>query len=235
MADAYGYQGTLNTQSLGTPFNSISFIAQSLINGMATATMVRVTAVHNTGDLSPVGLVDIQPLLNQQDGFGNPTPHNIIHNCPYMRMQGGTNAIIIDPQVGDTGLAVFNDKDISKIIANQQSNGGGASQLANPDSGRRNSFSDGMYFGGFLNGTPEQYIQFNTEGITITSPTSVTINAPLITLNGVVETTSTMAVTTSVTSPLIVGTTDVTFGGKSGINHTHSGVQTGGGNTGPPT
>lgn len=38
----------------------------------------------------------------------------------------------------------------------------------------------------------------------------------------------------SVTAPLITGTTNVTFGGKSGIGHTHSGVQTGGGNTGVP-
>jgi hypothetical protein len=229
-----GFQGTLNPLSAGTPFNAISFITKSLINGMATATMVRVVAVNNSGGLSPVGLVDVQPLLNQQDGFGNPTPHNIIHNCPYIRIQGGSNAIILDPQVGDTGLAVFTDKDSSKIIANQQANNGGPSQLTNPDSGRRYSFSDGMYFGGFLNGTPTQYVQFNSSGITITSPNSVTINAPTINLNGVVNTSSTMHVATSVTSPLLVGTTNVTFGGKSGVAHTHGGVTTGGGNTGAP-
>lgn len=38
----------------------------------------------------------------------------------------------------------------------------------------------------------------------------------------------------SVTAPLVVGTTNVTFGGKSGTGHIHSGVQTGGGNTGAP-
>lgn len=177
MNNASGFQGTQTPNSTGTEFNSISFIVQSLMNGMATATMVRVTAVNNSGGLSPVGLVDIQPLLNQQDGFGNPTPHNIIHNCPYFRIQGGANAIILDPQVGDTGLAVFTDKDSSKIIANQTSNSGGASSLANPDSGRRYSFSDGMYFGGFMNGTPTQYIQFNDDGITVSSNNSVNVTA----------------------------------------------------------
>lgn len=38
----------------------------------------------------------------------------------------------------------------------------------------------------------------------------------------------------SVTAPLVVGTTNVTFGGKSGVAHIHSGVQTGAGNTGAP-
>jgi len=172
-----GFQGTITPTSVGTPFNSISFIVQSLINGMATATMVRVTSVNNTGGLSQTGVVDIQPLLNQQDGYGNAVPHSIIHNCPYFRLQGGGNAVIMDPQVGDTGLAVFTDKDSSKIIANQQANGGAASSPANPDSARRFNFSDGMYFGGFLNGTPTQYVQFNSDGITVTTPNTVTVNA----------------------------------------------------------
>lgn len=38
----------------------------------------------------------------------------------------------------------------------------------------------------------------------------------------------------TVQAPNVVGTTDVTFGGKSGIAHTHSGVTTGTGNTGGP-
>lgn len=40
--------------------------------------------------------------------------------------------------------------------------------------------------------------------------------------------------TVSVTAPSVVGTTDVTFGGKSAGTHTHGGVQTGAGNTGVP-
>ncbi len=234
MSNEYGYQGTQTVESDATGYNAVSFIAQMLINGMATATLVRVMAVTNNGDLSPVGLVDIQPLINQIDGFGKAIPHSIIHNCPYFRLQGGANAVVLDPQVGDTGVAIFSDKDMSKVIANQVSNGGAASSPDNPDSGRRFSFSDGLYLGGFLNGTPTQTVQFSSAGITLTSPTSVIINAPTIILNGAVTATSTMNVATSVVSPLVSGTTNVLFGGKSAASHTHGGVQVGGGNTGAP-
>ena len=71
-------------------------------------------------------------------------------------------------------------------------------------------------------------------GVSITSPTAVVINAPAITLNGAVTATSTIAAATSVTAPQVTGTTNVTFGGKSGIAHVHGGVQTGAGNTGAP-
>lgn len=233
MSNQYGYQGTETAESSGTQYNAIEFIAQMLINSMATCTLVQVVSVTNSGGLSPTGLVDIRPLINQLDGFGNPTPHNIIHNCPYFRMQGGSNAIILDPQVGDLGIAVFCDKDISNIIAAQLANNGDTPSLANPGSFRRFSFSDGLYIGGILNGVPTQYIQFNGSGITLHSPTEVTISAPNILLNGAVIANSTIVANTSVTSPIISGTTDVQFNGKSTDTHTHP-VTSAPGDTGAP-
>jgi hypothetical protein len=97
-----------------------------------------------------------------------------------------------------------------------------------------------MYVGGFLNGVPAQYVQFTPTGINVVSPSKVTITAPnvevdgAITLNGPVTATSTITAATSITAPLVAGTTNVTFGSKSGIAHVHSGVQTGPGNTGAP-
>ncbi len=230
----YGNQGTQTIDSSATGFNAVSFIAQMLINGMATATLVKVVSSTNNGGLSPVGLVDIQPLINQVDGFGNAIPHSIIHNCPYLRLQGGSNAIILDPVAGDTGIAIFSDKDMSKVVNAQLANGGSTASQANPDSARRFSFADGLYLGGVLNGTPVQYIRYSESGITITSTTEVIINAPVITLNGAVTATSTLDVTTSVTSPLVSGTTDVIFGGKSAGTHTHGGVEEGSGHTDGP-
>jgi hypothetical protein len=42
---------------------------------------------------------------------------------------------------------------------------------------RMHDFSDGMYLGGLLNGIPTQYVQLSSSGISIISPTAVTIKA----------------------------------------------------------
>lgn len=231
MAHEYGYQGTQTYESAGSDYNSIEFIAKYVLHNIATATLVKVISVTNSGGLAPVGLVDIQPLVNQVDGAGNSVPHSVIHNCPYIRIQGGVNAIIIDPQIGDTGLAVFADKDLSKVINGQISNSGGTPSQANPDSGRRFSYSDGLYVGGCLNASPSQYIQFNGDGITITSPTAITINVPQLTVNGDFTLNGTFNQTGGTTATF---SGDVTAQGTSLHTHTHGGVQTGGGNTGAP-
>lgn len=56
-----------------------------------------------------------------------------------------------------------------------------------------------------------------------------------IEVNGNVTNNGTITATENITAPVVIGTTNVTFGGKSGLTHTHSGVQPGAGNTGPPT
>lgn len=130
---------------------------------MQTATLVRVEACTNDGELSPVGFVDVTPLVNQVDGAGNPTPHVTIFGLPYSRFQGGTSAIILDPQAGDIGVAVFASRDISKVKSTKAQ--------ANPGSLRTYDFADGIYLGGLLNGTPTQYIRFTDSGIEIVADT----------------------------------------------------------------
>lgn len=139
---------------------------------------VQIVSCTNDGGLSPFGFVDVLPLVNQIDGNGNPTPHTTIHNFPYVRIQGGANAIILDPQAGDIGIALFASRDISKVKNTQAQ--------ANPGSLRQYDFSDGMYIGGILNGVPQQYIQFSPSGISIVSPTEITLQAPNIVLSGAV-------------------------------------------------
>ena len=80
-------------------------------------TLVQVVAVTNDGGVEPVGFVDVHPMVAQVDGKGQPTPHGVIYGLPYIRVQGGSNAVILDPQVGDIGLAVFCAQDISKVKA----------------------------------------------------------------------------------------------------------------------
>jgi phage baseplate assembly protein gpV len=126
-----------------------------------------------------------------------------------LRIQGGANAIIIDPAPGDIGICVFASRDISKVQTTKNQ--------ANPGSFRQYSFSDGMYLGGVLNGVPAQYIQFNTAGITITSPVILTIDCN-VQVNGT-----------------ITATGDVIGNNISLDNHVHTGVSAGGADTGKPT
>jgi phage baseplate assembly protein gpV len=160
------------------------------------------------------------PLVNQLDGFDNAIPHGVVHHLPYMRVQGGANAVIIDPQIGDIGIAVFAQSDISAVKANAQTDARGA---ANPGSRRKFAYEDGLYIGGVLNGTPTQYVQFNASGISIISPNAVTINAPEINSTG--DWTHTGTITASV---------DVVANGISLHDHVHGGVQAGSGTTGVP-
>lgn len=155
-------------------FNNIAFMVQQAIGKLQTATLVKIEKCTNSGGLSPVGFVDVTPLVNQLDAAGNPTPHVTIFNVPYFRLQGGKNAIIIDPEPGDIGIAVFASRDITKVKATKAA--------ANPGSFRQYSFADGLYLGGMLNAVPEQYVRFAPAGITIHSPHTVKLEAPLVTV-----------------------------------------------------
>lgn len=211
-----GIQGLQTPSSGSSEFNAIEFLVRSILSRVATTTLVKVVKCTNSGGVSPVGFVDIMPLVNQVDGEGNAVPHGVIYRCPYQRIQGGANAVIIDPQPGDIGAAIFASRDISAVIANKGQ--------ANPASGRSFDMADALYLGGFLNGTPTQYVEFSNAGITITSPTAVTINAPAVTVN----------------APAVSIVGDTVFTGKVTANghridqsHTHGGITPGGSSTAP--
>lgn len=159
---------------------------ESNLSRLQTSLPVRVDAVY-PGALGPVGLVDITVLVAQVGGDGATLPGVSVPNVPYFRLQGGSNAVIIDPKPGDIGMAAFCSRDISAVK--------NARAAAPPGSARRYDPSDAMYFGGFLNSTPTQYIQFTDGGIVVHSPASVTIDAPTVTVNA--------ATSATVTSPTV--------------------------------
>jgi hypothetical protein len=158
-------------------YNGMAFVIERLIASKAFAAIVRVMSVSNAGGISPVGQVSVQPMVDQIDGLGNRTAHGTIYNLPYFRMQGGSNAIIIDPVVGDLGLAVICDRDISSVKANKGQ--------AAPGSWRQNDWADGCYIGGFLNGTPTQYIAFTPSGIVVSSTSPILIQGDLRVTGGI--------------------------------------------------
>jgi hypothetical protein len=203
--------GQSNPFSDASEFNMLSFVIARAIEDMQTVSIVQVKAVNTAAQT-----VDAQVLVNIITGAGTSVPHGVISARPYFRLQGGGNAIIIDPVVNDIGIMVFGSRDLTAVIA--------AKAAANPGSQRKYAWSDGLYFGGILNGTPTQYIKIDSSGVTIVSPTAVTIQAPTITLDGDVHITG-----------ATVGDGEGTFDGTVVHTHTHSGVQSGGSNTGPPT
>lgn len=211
----------------------IGAIVSGIVSRIQTVTLVRVVKTKS-GGLAPVGLADVQPLVAQISGDGTVTPHGIIYNVPYFRLQGGGNAVIIDPEPGDIGMCGFCSRDISGVKQNKAPSA--------PQSRRRFDYSDGLYFGGFLNGTPNQYIMFSKGGIKLFSPGDIEMEAANIRLNaqgGVISTSQTFQANTKTTAQFTGGggisaDADVKANGVSLLNHVHKGVQPGGGNTGQP-
>jgi hypothetical protein len=148
---------------------ALSFIIDQIVNKIQTVTLVKVVAVSNNGGVEPVGTVDVMPLVHQLTGDRKTIEHGVIHNIPYFRLQGGTDAIILDPKVGDIGMCGFCSRDISSVKKNKKASA--------PPSLRKYDWSDGLYFGGFLNGTPEQYIRFHSGGIHIQTPAKFSVGA----------------------------------------------------------
>lgn len=144
--------------------NGLNFAIQQAMLKLQTSLPVRVMAVRNSG-LAPVGRVDIQVLVDMVDGQGNTVQHGTISNVPYFRLQGGTNAVIVDPSPGDIGMACFCSRDISAVKS--------VKDTAPPGSWRSHDFSDALYLGGFLNGTPTSYIQITEGGILVHNTSGV--------------------------------------------------------------
>jgi hypothetical protein len=215
--------GQQQPTSAGSQFNAISFIIQQLTGQMATAALVQVKAVTNAGGLAPSGMVDVQPMVSQIDGAGNGTPHGTINGLPYFRIQGGANAVIIDPQVGDIGIAVFASTDISAVKATKAP--------ATPGSRRRFDWADGLYIGGLLNGEPSQYIQFSEDGISIKSSSKITLTdgaGSIIVLNndntGEITASGGLTINSNLqVNGQVVATGEGTFNGSHTVSqHTHT-------------
>ena len=225
--------GMLRPSSLWGVYNNLRFVVEQALANVQTATIVKVIACSNSGGISPVGTVDVQILANQVSvGAGGQmvgTPHLTMYGLPYLRVQGGANAIIIDPQPGDIGIAVFASRDITNVKSTKAQ--------ANPGSFRMHDFADGIYLGGLLNAVPTQYVQFGSGGVTIVSPDTITLQAPNIVLQGAVAQSGgnvTMAEDLTVGGDVVADLTGSTFDGIPFATHKHIGVTSGSSNTGGP-
>ena len=180
------------------------YIINNLIANIHTMMPVKILSVTVPPDsLAPIGRCEVLPLVQQIDGSNNVYPMGKIINVPYLRVQGGSNAIVIDPQVGDVGLCGFCERDISIV----KRTGG----LSAPDTRRKYDINSAVYIFTMMSGAPTQYIHFLENGINIKTTGDLNINGLIIKADG----------------------TLITKDGDTVDKHNHGGVQSGGSNTSP--
>ncbi len=180
------------------------YIINNLIANIHTMMPVKILSVTVPPDsLAPIGRCEVLPLVQQIDGSNNVYPMGKIVNVPYLRVQGGSNAIVIDPQVGDVGLCGFCERDISIVKR--------TGELSAPDTRRKYDINSAVYMFTMMSGTPTQYIHFLENGINIKTTGDLNINGLIIKADG----------------------TLITKDGDTVDKHNHGGVQSGGSNTSP--
>lgn len=130
------------------------FIVNQLIRQIHTADVVQVLAVYPTA--GKVGFVDVQPMVLDQDTNGFVIAQTPIYKIPYFQLQGGHSAVILAPAVGDIGLAIFAEHDITNVIATQKESAAPTQRVFNT--------ADGLYIGGVLNPDPTQWVKFMAGG-----------------------------------------------------------------------
>lgn len=160
------YKGFARIPNANDDYNELAFVFQQLASRMATSQPVQVRAVGGTPS-EPT--VDVQPMVAQINGAGDATLHGIIHNVPVLLPRGGTNGFVVQPVVGDIGLAVFASHDISSVKANKAP--------SNPGSRRRFDWADAQYIPGYLGATLLQWVAVGGIGIRLEAPLVSTSNS----------------------------------------------------------
>lgn len=197
-------KGNKKPNTGGSEYNALQFMIQNAMQGISTAIPVQVQAVNGL-------FVDVLPLVSSVDGYGQAVEPTTLFHLPVFRYHAGVGAVILDPVVGDKGLAVFAQADSSNVQTRTDA-------PQQPGSFRRHSMSDGFYIGGFHNAAPTVYIEIKQNGeVVIVAPNKLTVTSPQTTFSGKMD---------------IAG--DCTIGGISFLSHVHGGVEPGGGTTSTP-
>lgn len=210
-----GYTGRANETTGTDEFNAATFLVNQVLSGKWTITLCLVKSVSGGGIGAPA-IVSVQPMVNQVDGTGNPTPHGTINGIPAFRLQGGAGAFVADPAVNDIGILACASRDISTVKNNRAP--------ANPGSQRTFDPADGMYIGSLLGAAPTQYVQITADGINIVFPGGISI---ALSSSGIVISAGSATIATSTDGTVKINGIDFS-------SHLHSGVQTGAGDSGPP-
>lgn len=181
--DSAGLPGWQKPEDSGSDYNVFWFQLRQSLALINIATYCEVVATYGGGLAAPPK-VDVMPLVNQIDAQGNQQQQGIVRGLQVYRVQGGLNAVICDPQIGDVGIVVIADRDLSSVISVVGSIGSQSARMngtlsANPGSLRRFSLPDGTFFPCVLGLAPNQYVWFKPDGIYAADK-----NGNSITMNG---------------------------------------------------
>ena len=163
-------------------FNALSFMIEQAIKGLVnTAIPVRVDSCTKPGVGGAAGYVSATPLVQQRGADGKALMPVSLPQLPYYRVQAGTAAVVLDPQPGDIGLAVFSQQDASNVKE-------GTSEPVQAGSFRAFDMSDGFFVATHYGQTPTTFVHLDPEKgeVTVKAPTKITIDAPQIELKGAV-------------------------------------------------
>lgn len=149
---------------------SMGMFVESFTKKIYTAIPVIVEKTYSFTKTDMAGYVDVRPVIKSVDNFGRVVEPAVIYKIPFMRYQAGNAAVILNPVVGDVGLAIFAQRDSSGLKQ-------GGKALVTPVTARHHDVADGFYIGGFLNDAPETYIELHQDK-------TITVRADTVTFTG---------------------------------------------------
>jgi len=202
----------------------LKFAFEQMLKGVYTA-MPGVVESYN----STTKRARVVPAINVKRTDGTTTARPAIANVPVVHPSGGGFVVLLPIKAGDTVLCVFSQRGLTKFKE--------AFGTADPDESLLD-IKDAIIIPGFgglevtpsttdgvsmQNETGTNYINVTDGAINITSTGPVNVSAPTVEVEADINVTGDITVTGKVTSNGIELDT-----------HTHSGVQSGGSNTGGP-
>jgi len=150
-----GYTSLLLTDRQGR-YNPTAAVVTRMLGRVRTIMWAQVVAVDAPPETNAPVTVQVQPLVGMSDSQGNNFPHGIISAIPAVRLMSGNGAVIADPVAGDVGFLFVCDRDSSSA---QQNLAPSAAPTA-----RMHDMADGVFWGGWGNDAPTNFIKFNSDG-----------------------------------------------------------------------
>lgn len=86
-----------NPTDVNSEMNAQDFMLRQFLGKHVFITLGQVVAVEGE-------FIDVRPMVMGVAADGSPVEHEVIYNLPVWRLQGGSNAVIMPPHVGDIGF-----------------------------------------------------------------------------------------------------------------------------------
>jgi Phage P2 baseplate assembly protein gpV len=148
-------KGTRRLRSGNTLPNAIDLaIEQKSRDLINTAELVSISSADQSGTGAPVGKATVTPCVGQTDNFGKMIDPVAFPKGNIWRMQAGKAAIVMNPQPGDKGLAVFTKRDSSSVTKDTK-------EPVAPASHRIFDVGDAFIIPGFHNDTPDYWLSID--------------------------------------------------------------------------